>query len=147
MIMNTAEMNQHIEQFLPFIKRLGVTVLEAAPGTVTLKLPLAGNENHLGIIYAGSLFSLAELTGGAISLSTFDVEKFYPVAKELSIRYWKPATSDVTVKVTLAPEELGRMKQEVETTGKTEFIVEPQLTAETGVVVATTKATYQIRRF
>ena len=50
-----------VHQVVPAIGRLGVTVEAVAPGSVTLRVPIEGNANHMGTMYAGALFALAEL--------------------------------------------------------------------------------------
>ena len=49
-----------VHQVVPAIGRLGVTVEAVAPGSVTLRVPIEGNANHMGTMYAGALFALAE---------------------------------------------------------------------------------------
>ena len=50
-----------IEQGIPFAGRTEVEVMVMEPGYVKLKMPLKPNLNHVGTMYAGALFTLAEL--------------------------------------------------------------------------------------
>ena len=36
-------------------------------------MPFKPNRNHLGTMYAGALFTLAEIPGGAVLISAFDM--------------------------------------------------------------------------
>ena len=71
-----------VEKKIAFVERMGLKVLELMPGSVKLMAPLRGNENHIGSMYAGALFTLAEIPGGALVLITFDPTKCYPLIKE-----------------------------------------------------------------
>ncbi len=60
-----------VEKKIAFVERMGLKVIELTPGYVKLIAPLQGNENHVGSMYAGALFTLAEIPGGALILTTF----------------------------------------------------------------------------
>jgi acyl-coenzyme A thioesterase PaaI-like protein len=96
-------------------------------------------------MYAGVLFTAAELLGGAIALSTFDMSKLYPVVKALSINFRRPATGPVFAEAAISDDLAAELAQTAEASGKAEFIFETTLTDEAGEVVATTEGTYQLR--
>ncbi len=60
-----------LEEGIAFVARSKVKVLAMEPGYVKMMMPLQPNLNHVGTMYAGALFTLAELPGGAIFLTTF----------------------------------------------------------------------------
>jgi len=134
-----------IEEKLAFVKRMGLRVVALEPGYVKLMAPLAGNENHIGTMYAGALFTLAEIPGGALFMTSFDVTRFFPIVKDMSIRFRRPATTDITVELSLSEEEVARIQDEARAEGKAEFILKGELRDETGEVVALSEGTYQIR--
>src|SRR3546814_18971913 len=82
------------EPGLPLLGRSGLRVLELQRGYVRCQMPFAGNGNHVGTMYAGALFTLTDLPGGALFLASFDIERYYPIVKSLDMRFKKPATSD-----------------------------------------------------
>ena len=92
------------EEKIDFVKRCGLKAEQLEPGFVRLRMPLSGNQNHIGTLYAGALFTLAEIPGGALFLTSFDVQRFYPLIKEMNLRFRRPATSDITVEVLFAPQ-------------------------------------------
>ena len=61
------------EEKIDFVKRCGLKAEQLEPGFVRLRMPLSGNQNHIGTLYAGALFTLAEIPGGALFL-TSDLE-------------------------------------------------------------------------
>lgn len=134
-----------IEKGIPFAERTGVKVLAMEPGYVKLMMPLALNINHVGTMYAGALFTLAELPGGAIFLTTFDAARFYPIIKGMEIKFVKPATTDITVEVRLEPEAAERIQRAANEAGKADYDWDCELTDTNGQVVCVTSNRYQLR--
>jgi len=122
-----------------------VELTEFSRGHVVMKMPIGPNRNHLGTMYAGALFTLAELPGGAILISAFDMSKFFPTLGKIETKFVAPAKTAVTVEVNLSEEELTRIGTEAKENGKSIFVLELDLKDENGVVVAKTKGTYQMR--
>jgi acyl-coenzyme A thioesterase PaaI-like protein len=135
-----------VETGIDFVRRMGLKVVELRRCHVVLKAPLDINKGHIGSIYAGALFTLAEIPGGALFLTTFDVSRFYPIVKEMTIKFKKPAYTDATVKVSLSDEEARRIEQEAQEKGKSEFTLNGQILDEHGTVVAESVGIYQIRK-
>ena len=134
------------EEQIAFVKRTGLKAEVLEPGHVRLRMPLAGNENHIGSMYAGALFTLAEIPGGALFLTSFDVERFYPIVKSLNLRFLRPATGDIRVEARLAEATRTQLQRDAETTGKAEFTLELQLLDDNAAVVAESVGIYQLRR-
>lgn len=134
-----------IEQGIAFVGRTGVKVLAMEPGYVKMTMPLEPNLNHVGTMYAGALFTLAELPGGAIFLTTFDVGKFYPIIKGMDIKFVKPATTDVTVEVHLDLNEAAKIQEKANEAGKADYDWECELKDANGQVVCVTSNRYQLR--
>lgn len=130
---------------IPFAERAGIDLVEFERGHVKMKIPLEPNKNHIGTMYAGALFTLAEIPGGAIFMSAFDMTKFFPIVAEMNIKYLKPATTDIYVEVKMSEEEIQRITNEATENGKAVFILEKELKDEHGEVVAITTGTYQAR--
>jgi uncharacterized protein (TIGR00369 family) len=135
-----------IEKSIPFVAHSGVEVEALEHGYTRLRMPLAPNKNHVGSMYAGALFTLAELPGGAIFLSSFDSSRFYPVVRDMSIRFRRPACSDVWVEVRLGDALVRQVQAEAEAHGKADYQWECELKGAEGTVVAVTKNLYQLRR-
>lgn len=134
------------EQSFPFITRTGIRVQDLDRGYCRLSMPLGPNVNHVGTMYAGALFTLAELPGGILYLTSFDTARFYPIVKDMRIRFRRPATGEVFVEARVTDEELARIQQQAETEGKSEFTWTMTLTDESGEVIAVSENIYQLRR-
>jgi thioesterase domain-containing protein len=135
---------------VPILDAMGVRVLEAASGRAVAELPPEPNVNHFGVTYAGSLYSVAEMLGGVLSLATFDLEGelagCVPLVKESTLQFRRPALGVVRATASLAEEEVARVRADALATGKGEFVLEAILTDVQGEVVASTVGTYQVRR-
>jgi len=140
-----AAMRQSLEKMIPFVGRSEIQVDELEVGYVKMRMPIDPNTNHVGTMYAGALFTLAEMPGGAIFVTTFNAKKFYPIVKSMDIHYLKPATTDITVEVRLSEEEAAKIAAKAEAEGKADYDWECELKDANGVVVATTTNRYQMR--
>ena len=54
---------------IPFLGRTEIVVDHAERGFVRLRMPFEPNVNHVGMMYAGALFTLAEVPGGHLFLT------------------------------------------------------------------------------
>lgn len=132
---------------IPFLKHTGVAVEHAERGFVRLRMPFEPNVNHVGMMYAGALFTLAEVPGGTIFITTFDAKKYYPIVKDLQIRFRRPAMTDITVEVRISEEEAARVMAEAEANGKADYSWSCELKDTSGEVVAITQNEYQLRAY
>lgn len=136
---------------VPILEAMGIRLVEVRAGFAAAELPPEPNVNHFGVTYAGSLFSVAEMLGGVLSLATFDLEGelagFVPLVKESTIRFRRPALGVVRASASLCDDDVARVRHDALETGKGEFVLEATLTDAQGEVVASTVGTYQLRRF
>lgn len=128
------------------IRRTGLQVVEIEERYAKVVMPFAGNGNHVGTMYAGSLFALGEFAGGVIFLVSFDYDKYFPIVKEVSIRFQRPAYTDVTMEVSMSEEDAAHIEQVAREQGKVDFILDLELKDEEGEVVALVNGTWQIRK-
>lgn len=142
-----ADATAFIHQAIPMLGKLGLEVIDMAPGAMTLRVPFEGNQNHVGTMYAGALFAIAEVPGGALAVQLFDPTKYYPVIKDMSVDYRRPARTDVTVTAAIPPDEVERILAVVEVEGKADFVMTHEVTDADGVVVMTSVGNYQLRAY
>ncbi|MFD2228975.1 PaaI family thioesterase [Alkalimarinus sediminis] len=140
-----ATVNRLVGAAIPFAARNQFEVVELKRGYLKAKIPLKGNQNHIGTMYAGALFTLAELPGGIISIFHFD-PTYYPILKELKMTYQKVAKSDVTVEFSLSEHEVSRIEKEASEHGKSPFTLHGKLIDNQGNIVAESEAHYQVRK-
>ena len=87
------------------------------------------------------LFSLAEASGGYLAGSSFDSSILVCIAEDISIRYIKPAISDITVEVNLCKADIARIEKDAALYGKATLEVKCHLrnTEEEIVAITTNK--------
>lgn len=137
-------LTRFVGQNIPFATRNGFEVEAYRPGYIKTRIPLKPNKNHFNAMYAGALYTVAELPGGILCLLNFDPE-YYPTLAEMTMRYHKPARTDVTIEFKLSKAELKRIQDEAKANGKSKFSLEGELKDLEGNVVATSTAHYQVR--
>ncbi|MGW0049565.1 PaaI family thioesterase [Nocardia cyriacigeorgica] len=137
--------NAAMEHTIPIAHTMGVQAAEVRRGYAATTVPIEGNGNHFGVMYAGVLFTVAEILGGAIAIATFDNSEFYPLVKDLHIYFRKPAKTDVRAEATLPEAEIERIVAEATAAGKSDFTLTAVVTDADGVVVAETEGLYQLR--
>ena len=128
------------------IKRTGLEIVALRNRYAKFKMPLKGNTNHIGIMYAGSLFTLGEFTGGIIPAVTFDIERYYPIVKEITIKFLAMAKTDVFIEAEISEEEAKRIIDEAEENEKADIPLDLELKDESGVIVALVNGTWQLRK-
>jgi acyl-coenzyme A thioesterase PaaI-like protein len=139
------ELTAGVHALVPILGAMGIEVVESVPGRAAARLPTGPNVNHFGVSYAGSLFSVAEMLGGLLGSSSFDVPGGVPIVKRLEIDFLKPATTAVVASTTLSPEDVERVQREATETGRGVFELVTEVVDENGVVVARTRGDYQLR--
>ncbi|WP_028479819.1 YiiD C-terminal domain-containing protein [Nocardia sp. CNY236] len=137
--------NGALESAMPPVHRMGVQAVDVRPGFAATSVPVESNGNHFGAMYAGVLFTVAEILGGAIAIASFDNSAFYPLVKDLHIFFRKAAKTDVRAEATLSQEEITRIAAEAAAKGKADFTLRAVVTDADGVVVAETEGLYQLR--
>jgi len=140
-----SSMQEMIYAKIEFVRRTGMRVLQVRRGKVICKMPLCGNENHRDCVYAGALFTLADITGGLLLLATFDAKQFFPILKDIQLDFIKPATTDICLSCQISDRKIAMMQAEAGRDGKASLVLEAPLTDRSGEIVATSRGTFQIR--
>lgn len=136
----------YLEKAIGIIEKMGIRIIDFRTRYVKVLLPLKPNVNHIGTMYAGSLFSLADFAGGVLFFASFDHARYLPLVKEVTIRYSRPATSSVTVELELTPEQAGRMLKAAEEGGKAEWTMDMELKDEAGEICCLVQGVFQMRK-
>lgn len=136
----------YVESGIEGIRRTGLKVLSLRERYVKLLMPLNGNVNHVGMMYAGSLFTIGEVTGGAIFGASFDMGRYYPLVKELNIRFRRPALTDITLEAILSEEKTANILRELDEKGKADFTLELELHNTDGEPVCVVQGVWQGRK-
>src|SRR4051812_798326 len=140
-------MNAALKQLIPVAADMGVTFTDMRPGFVRAEVPFEGNGNHFGVIYAGVVFTVAEVLGGAIHFASFDASTHYPVVRGVQIDFLAPGRSRLTATASLSDEEVARIRADAVPGAKVPFVLDAEVVGEDGTVVARPHGDYQLRPF
>ncbi|HYA15134.1 MAG TPA: YiiD C-terminal domain-containing protein [Syntrophales bacterium] len=135
-----------LEKTIKIIEKMGMRILDFQKHAVKIVLPKEPNVNHLGTVYAGSLFSLADYAGGVLFYATFDRKKYYPLLKEVSITFKKPATTDITVEASISPAQAEQIRKITDEAGKADWVLDLELKDEKGDICCIAHGTFQMRK-
>lgn len=127
---------------IPIVAKMGLEVLHVERGRCVLRLPFEPNINHVKMIYAGSIFTLAEMPGGVLFTGAFDTSRFAPVVGEMKVRFAKPAMSALLVDARMSDEEIDRVAADLDEHGRAKWVLEQDVVDESGTIVASTSAVY-----
>lgn len=133
---------EHMIQSVDTLKNMGIRVLEQSPNLLKVEMPLEGNRNHLGGIYAGAIFSLAEFPFGMMCVLKFGLQNLVPVVGEVTIRYLAPAIQPLIVELKVTDQEWEEMERETGIHGKFKIAREIEVRDVSGKAIAMVKATY-----
>lgn len=139
-------MNAGMAHTIPTAHQMGIRVVAAGRGHAAATVPVEGNGNHFGVVYAGVQFTVAEILGGVIALSTFDSATYFPLVKKVDISFVGMARSELRAEARLDEESIARVADEAAERGKADYELEAVVTDAEGRTVATTRGLYQLRR-
>jgi uncharacterized protein (TIGR00369 family) len=133
---------------MPYNALLGVRILEMDGGRAVGALqsrPEVGN--HVGTMHAGAQFSLVEAASGAAVSSAFLdlLGKATPLAQGAELTYRRPARGDVVAEASIAPEELIRVRADLEAHGRSRFDVRVTVTDAEGTLATEATMRWYIR--
>ena len=136
---------EFVHQAVPAIGRLGVVVEAITPGAVDLRVPIEGNANHFGAMYAGAMFAVAELPGGLIPLSVLPPGEYTPILTAFEIQFVAAARTDVVLSARMDLDHLRALRDQVDAHGQANFTLELLGQDAHGRTVLTSRAHYQLR--
>lgn len=137
---------QHVARFaIPFVRRSGVRITTLEPGLVICQMPIKGNVNHIGTMYAGALFTLAEFPVGPLMLATYGLSRFVPIVTSVRLDFIKACKSDATIRFELPPAKAAEVESNTLAQGEDAFTLTGEIRDAEGVLVAESQAEYLMR--
>jgi hypothetical protein len=127
-----------------FVERTGLTRLEQGHGHARLLMPIAGNENHVGVMYMGAYTVLAEAVAAIPGISILDTTLYFPIIKDIYVDFHRSASSDVTAEFQLDEDALQGLLADLERKGSAGYVAEFPMHDAGGVAVATGRVTVKL---
>lgn len=98
--------------------------------------------NHVDTIYAGSIFTFAELAGAALLFATYGMKEWIPILRGASIHYASPCTTDLVFDLQLTAEEAAEKIQPVLARGRGDLFLSVPVQDTKGNVIADAEFNY-----
>jgi acyl-coenzyme A thioesterase PaaI-like protein len=136
---------EYLEAGMEPIRKTGLKVVDLEGNKAKLMIPIEGNANHVGIMYAGVLFTIGEVAGGAAYAASIDIYKYFIVVKSINIQFRKPAFTDVYVVSGMDPAKVAVIEKEASEKGKADYDLAITLTDDSGNMVAELQGIWQLR--
>ena len=137
--------NGAMETTIPLAHKIGLRVVETGRGHAAVTVSAEGNGNHFGVICAEAQFTAAEIFGGIIGLTTFERAKYFPLVKNVDVKFVGMARSEIRAQAALDEETIARVQAEAAQRGKADFTLEAGVTDANGQTFATSRGLYQLR--
>ena len=134
-----------VHELIPAVARLAIRVTELSPGSVSLSMPMAGNSNHIGTMYAAALFAIAELPAGILPWTVLPALPLVPVARTAEVAFRRPATSDVSLTARLAPDRIRELADQASRGEPADFRLHLHVVDDAGRDVMTASTLTQLR--
>lgn len=129
-------------QSIATLKNMGLRVLEESRNTLKIAMPQEGNGNHLGGVYAGAIFTLAEFPFGMMCINRFGTGSIVPVVGEVTIRFMAPASGPLTVSLHVSDQEWEQIERDTLLHGKCKVVKEIEIKDAQGKTNTLAQATY-----
>jgi thioesterase domain-containing protein len=136
----------YLEKAIKIIEKMGMRIQDFQKHSVKILLPKEPNVNHIGTVYAGSLFSLADYAGGVLFYATFDIKRYYPLLKEVTIVFKKPGTTNITCEASMSPAQAEQIKNLTDETGKADWVLDLELKDAKGDICCIAHGIFQMRK-
>jgi thioesterase domain-containing protein len=134
-----------LESTVKIIEKMGIRIVEMQDRHVKVMLPYEPNINHIGSVYAGSLFSVGEYIGGPLYFASFDTTRFYPIVKAVNIQFKRMAVTNMTVEATLSKDDVDAIQAEAEAKGKADWKMNLEIKDQAGTVCCLLQGVWQLR--
>lgn len=134
---------------MPWVQFLGLEMTRAEPGIVTLRVdPKPEHHNQNGTVNAPVLFGLAEAAGAAAVVMGFLdlLGSTYSVVRHVEMDFLAAARGPVEATGTVAPEEVARVRAEVEAGREVDLSLPVEVTDGSGRVVARIQMVLAVRQ-
>lgn len=145
--MDISDVQALIEEKVPVAGFIGLAVEAVGPGRARLRMPFNPRiKNHLDIVYAGAIFSLAEISGGVAMLSAFEQDSCTVLARRIEIDYVRPSRSDLLCEVALPDTVVAENRAAMQAEGTADVVLPIEVQDDRGRVVARVLAFYYLRQ-
>ena len=129
---------------IEYLNMAGIVPEVCEKSHVRFRLPVEPiHMNHVGIVYAGSYFIIAESTGATLIKCVYGT-KYTAIIKSVNIDYVKPCKGDLVVDLSMTDEEAKERIAYVEEHGKGRYPMDIPVMNADGEVCANVSMVYYL---
>jgi len=143
------ELNSALQAYInqmPFVCPLGISVKEASRGFVSLSLkPARGLLNHFETYQAGSIFTLAEVTGGVLCGTFLNLSENLLITKKGEIAFLKATSKELIAEAVLEKNLIENTLSELKETKKADIKISVTIKTNDGEPVSECHFIYYLR--
>lgn len=139
-------LRRRLSEIIPLNTLIGVEIVSIGDGTAMAKLPFRAEvTNHLGTTHATAIFGLAEAASGCAMSGAFapEVLNIRPVAASASIKFLKPAKSELTAEAVVS-EASDVLRSKLASDGKVIFDVTVNVRDQASIDVSQVNVTWHV---
>ena len=144
--MDYVKLKGMVEETIPWVKDSGLSAELLETRHVVLRLPKDRHLNHVGIVYAGSLFMLMEIAGATLFACTYPYGKYIPINKEMDIKFLNMGVTDILCELSITEEDAKEMIRPIDEKGKGEWVLEMDCRDTKGTIIAKSVCHYYIKK-
>ena len=144
--MDYRELKPMIEGTIPWVQDSGLSAEVLEERHVVLRLPKDRHLNHVGIVYAGSLFMLMEIAGAALFACTYPLGQYIPINKGMDIQFLNMGVTDILCELSITEEKAKEMLQPIDEKGKGEWVLEMDCRDTEGTTIAKSVCHYYVKK-
>ena len=144
--MDFSALKPMIEGTIPWVEDSGLSAEVLEERHVVLRLPKDRHLNHVGIVYAGSLFMLMEISGAALFACTYPLGRYIPINKGMDIRFLNMGVTDILCELSISEEKATEMIRPIDEKGKGEWVLEMDCRDTEGNLIANSVCHYYVKK-
>ncbi len=142
-----ADLVKRAKKTVPWGEHSGLEFIDAEDRHVRLKMPKELHSNHVGIAWAGTLFSIMEIAAAALVAFTYPDTGWVPINRSMSVDFKKPVLTDIYCDLSISEEDAAEKIKPVEERGKGDWIVDITAQDENGEICATSRCNFYFKKF
>ncbi len=144
--MDYSTLKPMIEKTIPWVAESGLSAEVLEERHVVLRLPKDRHLNHVGSVYAGSLFMLMDSAGAALFACTYPLGKYIPINKGMDIRFLNMGITDILCELALSEKQALEMLRPIDEKGKGEWVLEVDCRDTEGTLIAEATCRYYVKK-
>jgi uncharacterized protein (TIGR00369 family) len=142
-----ARMEKSLRRQFPLYEFFGLEVQSTQEGVYRCFVPhRESNLNHIDTIHAGIQWSVSEVLGGMVMISTLKEQPFFAVVKRVVMDFTRPARSGITAEAFFDAKAVAKLKSDFEKTGEAAFSLHVRVLDQDGTEVASAVGDYLARK-